>query len=134
MTIEDRLLDVDAVVGGERAAANERALHAALRRRADALTVPRFSRSALFQSFFIGGFECSTHCTRQGCRLDLLAATAHDRHAEADYRSLTGRAALEFHRNHTRLVRLVELRPHASRCSEGRNAGDLGPRSLGLAK
>ncbi|MDF2970651.1 MAG: beta-glucosidase [Microvirga sp.] len=88
MTIEDRLLDVDAVVGGERAAANERALHQALRRRAADVPIPRFRGSALFRSFFIGGFECSTHRTRQGGRLDLISATAHDRHAEGDYRSL----------------------------------------------
>ena len=43
---------------------------------------------ALFTSFFLGGFECSTHRLRTGRRLDLLAATAHDRHAAADYRRL----------------------------------------------
>ncbi len=39
----------------------------------------------LFASFFAGGFECSSHRRRDGRRLDLLAATAHDRHAHADY-------------------------------------------------
>lgn len=46
-------------------------------------TVP--SQHELFSSFFLGGFECSTHRTREGRRLDLLAATGHDRHARADY-------------------------------------------------
>ncbi|WP_342642039.1 beta-glucosidase [Rhodoligotrophos ferricapiens] len=41
-----------------------------------------------FRSFFMGGFECSTHRRGDGNRLDLLAATAHDRLAEADYRQL----------------------------------------------
>ncbi len=39
----------------------------------------------LFESFFVGGFECSTHRTKAGRRLDLIAATAHDQHAAADY-------------------------------------------------
>ncbi len=38
-----------------------------------------------FQSFFMGGFECSTHRPRSGRRLDLIAATGHDTHAHADY-------------------------------------------------
>ena len=41
-----------------------------------------------FQSFFIGGFECSTHRTRDGRRLDVLASTGHDTHAAADYARL----------------------------------------------
>jgi beta-glucosidase/6-phospho-beta-glucosidase/beta-galactosidase len=43
---------------------------------------------SLFQSFFIGGFECSTHKRRNGRRLDLIAATAHDRLARQDYLAL----------------------------------------------
>lgn len=43
-----------------------------------------------FRSFIMGGFECSTHRRRDGRRLDLIAATAHDRHALADYRQLAG--------------------------------------------
>lgn len=39
----------------------------------------------LFQSFFLGGFECSTHRARSGRRLDLVAATGHDRFAAKDY-------------------------------------------------
>ncbi len=45
----------------------------------------RTEASALFRSFFLGGFECSTHRNRTGRRLDLIAATHHDRFANADY-------------------------------------------------
>jgi hypothetical protein len=44
--------------------------------------------STLFRSFFMGGFECSTHRLRSGRRLDVIGATAHDRFALADYRRL----------------------------------------------
>jgi beta-glucosidase/6-phospho-beta-glucosidase/beta-galactosidase len=39
-----------------------------------------------FDSFFQAGFECSSHRRRDGVRLDLLRATAHDKHALRDYR------------------------------------------------
>ena len=39
----------------------------------------------LFESFFMGGFECSTHRLPSGKRLDEVAATAHDRLAREDY-------------------------------------------------
>jgi len=39
-----------------------------------------------FDSFFMAGFECSSHRRRDGVRLDLIRATAHDKHALADYR------------------------------------------------
>lgn len=42
----------------------------------------------LFNSFFIGGFECSTHYTREHKRVDVLAVSGHDRHAAPDYREL----------------------------------------------
>lgn len=42
-------------------------------------------KSRLFGSFFLGGFECSSHITAEGQRLNLLAATQHDRQARADY-------------------------------------------------
>ena len=42
----------------------------------------------LFQSFFIGGFEGSTHRRRDGKRLDVIAATGHDRFARQDYARL----------------------------------------------
>lgn len=40
------------------------------------------------RSFFLGGFECSTHWLPDGKRLDLIAATQHDRFCEADYARL----------------------------------------------
>jgi hypothetical protein len=42
----------------------------------------------LFQSIVMGGFECSTHQRRDGRRLDMIAATAHDVHPAADYAQL----------------------------------------------
>ena len=42
----------------------------------------------LFDSFFHGGFESSTHRRHDGRRLDMVAAIGHDRHAAADYRTL----------------------------------------------
>ena len=56
-----------------------------------------------FHSFFMGGFECSTHRLRSGRRLDVIAATAHDRFALQDYRRLasvgmrTARDGLRWH-------------------------------------
>lgn len=41
-----------------------------------------------FRSFFLGGFECSTHRRGDGQRLDLIDSTQHDRFAEQDYRRL----------------------------------------------
>jgi glycosyltransferase involved in cell wall biosynthesis len=46
------------------------------------------SPAKLFQSYFQAGFECSTHRLRNGKRLDIIASSEHDRHAEADYRQL----------------------------------------------
>jgi beta-glucosidase/6-phospho-beta-glucosidase/beta-galactosidase len=43
---------------------------------------------SIFQSYLMGGFECSTHKKRGNCRLDLIAATRHDEFAEADYSRL----------------------------------------------
>ena len=42
----------------------------------------------LFRSFFQGGFESATHINCHGQRLDLIAATQHDRHVTQDYRML----------------------------------------------
>jgi polysaccharide biosynthesis protein PelF len=56
-----------------------------------------------FSSFFLGGFECSTHRLACGRRLDMIAATAHDRHAAADYARLrehgirTAREGIRWH-------------------------------------
>lgn len=44
--------------------------------------------SADFRSFWMGGFECSTHRRRDGKRLDVLASSGHDVHAATDYRLL----------------------------------------------
>jgi hypothetical protein len=43
----------------------------------------------VFDSFFMAGFECSSHRRRDGVRLDLIRATSHDRHVSQDY-SLCG--------------------------------------------
>ena len=40
-----------------------------------------------FRSFFMAGFECSSHRRPDGLRLDLVRATGHDQHALQDYRS-----------------------------------------------
>jgi len=67
-------------------------------------------RGSLFHSFFLGGFECSTHRLASGKRLDLIAATGHDRHAAADYARLrahgirTVREGIRWH--------LIERTPH----------------------
>jgi beta-glucosidase/6-phospho-beta-glucosidase/beta-galactosidase len=39
-----------------------------------------------FDSFFQAGFECSSHRRKDGVRLDLIRATAHDKHVLRDYR------------------------------------------------
>jgi hypothetical protein len=53
----------------------------------DAGAFSRFSPT-LFQSFFLGGFECSTHRRRDGHRLDLIRGTKHDERVAQDYRQL----------------------------------------------
>src|ERR1043166_6354340 len=45
-------------------------------------------RGPRFSSFFMGGFECSTHRVRPDRRLDLIATTQHDKFADADYRRM----------------------------------------------
>jgi len=42
----------------------------------------------MFRSFFIGGFECSSHRRKDGTRLDLLSSTGHAANAEQDYHQL----------------------------------------------
>ncbi|RVA66331.1 beta-glucosidase [Mesorhizobium sp. M7A.F.Ca.CA.001.08.1.1] len=39
-----------------------------------------------FASFFMAGFECSSHRRKDGVRLDLIRATSHYLHALGDYR------------------------------------------------
>lgn len=41
--------------------------------------------SQLFESFFMGGFECSTHRLKSGRRLDEIDATRHDQFVTKDY-------------------------------------------------
>lgn len=66
-------------------------------------------QSLSFQSFFIGGFECSTHRGRRGNRHDLIAATRHDQFALQDFQRLksvgmtTVREGLRWH--------LIEAKP-----------------------
>ena len=67
-------------------------------------------KEPLFSSFFMGGFECSTHRLTSGRRLDLIAATGHDRFVAQDYRRLIDcgmRAARDGVRWH-----LIEASPH----------------------
>ena len=48
-----------------------------------------------FKSFFMAGFECSSHRRRSdGVRLDLIAATGHDRLVREDYRSCAAHGLL----------------------------------------
>jgi hypothetical protein len=46
------------------------------------------TQSKLFRSFWMAGFECSTHRNSVGTRLDMTAALQHDRFCAADYRRL----------------------------------------------
>jgi polysaccharide biosynthesis protein PelF len=69
------------------------------------------SQSSLFKSFFLGGFECSTHRRKDNRRLDVISAVRHDTMAEVDYRMLgdigvkTVRDGLRWH--------LIEQAPHS---------------------
>ena len=73
---------------------------------------PQQSRTSdLLGSWFIAGFEGSTHRRRDGRRLDLVAGTHHDRFAQRDYarmRRIGIHAARESLRWH-----LVEAEPRA---------------------
>jgi hypothetical protein len=54
--------------------------------RAAGQRAPRVTKShQLFNSYWIAGFEASSHINRAGTRLDLIAATQHDAQAAADY-------------------------------------------------
>lgn len=48
-------------------------------------TLPSARPGALFGSLFLGGFECANHLTLDGHRMDVIAATQHDRLAAEDY-------------------------------------------------
>src|SRR4051794_33467481 len=43
----------------------------------------------LFKSFWMAGFESACHINRKGVRLDMIAATQHDRFVDEDYARLT---------------------------------------------
>lgn len=63
----------------------------------------------LFRSFFMAGFECSSHRLISGRRLDMLHITRHDEHAYHDFRRMrqlglsTARSGIRWH--------LIEPRP-----------------------
>jgi len=48
----------------------------------------KFFGNYIFRSYFMGGFECSTHLNYQRRRIDVIEATGHDTFAEVDYRRL----------------------------------------------
>ena len=64
---------------------------------------------ANFQSFFMGGFECSTQRRRDGRRLDIIAQTKHDVFVVEDYQ-LLARHGMRTVRDGVRW-HLVERRP-----------------------
>lgn len=61
------------------------------------------SYESLFQSFFLGGFECSTHRLPAGKRLDMVAASRHSEFVREDYLRLqevgmrTAREGIRWH-------------------------------------
>jgi beta-glucosidase/6-phospho-beta-glucosidase/beta-galactosidase len=61
-------------------------------------------RPTIFKSFWMGGFESACHINATGHRLDMLAATQHDRFVAGDYRNLramridTARETVRWHR------------------------------------
>jgi beta-glucosidase/6-phospho-beta-glucosidase/beta-galactosidase len=63
-----------------------------------------------FDSFLLGGFECSTHRRQDGRRVDVVHSSRHDVFAEADFQLLSGcgiqtaRDGLRWH--------LIEAQPH----------------------
>jgi hypothetical protein len=56
--------------------------------RVPAASAARSFQPTLFPSYFLGGFECSTHRRADDRRVDVIAATGHDRLALQDYRQL----------------------------------------------
>jgi hypothetical protein len=77
----------------------------------------------MFKTFWMAGFECSCHRRRDGRRLDLSAATGHERWAGADYarlRSLGIETAREGIAWHQQTASLSSVRARARAAS---NAG-----------
>lgn len=66
--------------------------------------------SGIFQSFFMGGFECATHRRRDRARLDVVSSTGHDRNCAEDYR-LLGQAGIRTVRDGLRW-HLIEANPY----------------------
>lgn len=66
--------------------------------------LPAEVSSPLFQSFFMGGFECATHRRRDGLQIDVVDSTRHEARCAEDYRMLaqagvlTVRDGLRWHR------------------------------------
>ena len=44
--------------------------------------------SGTFKTFYLGGFECSSHRRRDGVRLDLIQSTGHGRWADQDFAAM----------------------------------------------
>ena len=95
----------------------------------------------MFQSFFMGGFECSTHRLRTGKRLNVTAATGHDKFAAADYQRLQQqgihsprRHLLALNRTVPRKIRFFQRPANNPRRPRHQNAGNLGFVSLRLAR
>ncbi|BCS31922.1 beta-glucosidase [Luteitalea sp. TBR-22] len=68
------------------------------------MSTPLTFLPSLFDSFWLAGFESACHVTRAGRRLDMLAATQHDRFVDEDYARLeqvrigTVRDTIRWHR------------------------------------
>jgi hypothetical protein len=92
----------------------------------------RCAAPALFRSFLMGGFECSTFYRRNGKRLDLVTSTKHDRFCREDYVRLqhhgmrTAREGIRWH--------LIEKSPGQYDFSSAmpmlRNSAELGVQIL----
>ena len=84
--------------------------------------------NGLFRSFFLGGFECSTHRLPTGRRLDLVRSTRHDALAASDYQLLQRHGILTA-RDGLRWT-LIEQTPRqydfSSALTQLRAAGDTG--------
>ncbi len=103
---------------------------------------PQAPEPALFQSYFQGGFECSTHRLRQWqasrhhrlertrpTRRRGLSPARRPRHPHG-----AGRLSLAPDRTCSRCPGLVQHRPHAAGRTANGNAGDLGSPALRLAR
>ncbi|MDI1241010.1 MAG: beta-glucosidase [bacterium] len=54
----------------------------------------RLMMNQRFNSFIMGGFECSTHRDKRGRRLDLINSTRHDEFADRDYQRMVDHGML----------------------------------------